>query len=528
MTNLYEMLGVSPSASTDDIKRAYRRQAVRWYPDRNPERRGDAELCFEVIGYAISVLADPIKRQRYDELAIRRTTGFDPGLSELTADHAVEAFLAPVLDLAFQMALHDDDKITIYRALVADGCPERIAQAVTSRVHEMANGHRASTDIGKSHGGAKESFNVPSPKPPERRSQEGQKPRKAGPWPRFWARTLDILLMSPGALVLLPLMLEAAGPGSSKLAFGVVAVSVVAATLLIPFLLDACVVSFFGNSLGKALLGITVRRKDGRQLEFSATLIRNLHVWWYGFWTGLIPLLSWIPMLMAYRDLTGEKGETKWDADLGYDVHRTPVGAARIVAFVLSFMVAVLVANLAEMVTTQVLSHLAGAVDTHGSREVNESQTAFTYLDEADRVGTSSAPLPPGPELVFRYEDQAAAYLQDAQGGGAKAQRWAGRMYFTGFGAIPQDFGKAFDWYQKAAIQGNAKAQLDLGLMYFNGQGVRRDNILAYAWVNLAAASSVERASSYRAVVAQGMTAAEIAEGQRLASAWRVGKNLAR
>ena len=63
MKSLYDILGVSPTASADDIKKAYRLQAMKWHPDRNPGNRAEAELRFKEIGHAYSVLSDPVRRR---------------------------------------------------------------------------------------------------------------------------------------------------------------------------------------------------------------------------------------------------------------------------------------------------------------------------------------------------------------------------------------------------------------------------------------------------------------------------------
>jgi len=63
----YEVLGVGKNASADDIKRSYRRMAMKYHPDKNP---GDkkAEANFKECAEAYEVLSDAEKRRRYDQL----------------------------------------------------------------------------------------------------------------------------------------------------------------------------------------------------------------------------------------------------------------------------------------------------------------------------------------------------------------------------------------------------------------------------------------------------------------------------
>lgn len=63
--DLYEVLGVEKTATSDDIKKAYRKLAMKYHPDRNPGDKS-AEESFKEIGEAYSVLADDQKRARYD------------------------------------------------------------------------------------------------------------------------------------------------------------------------------------------------------------------------------------------------------------------------------------------------------------------------------------------------------------------------------------------------------------------------------------------------------------------------------
>jgi molecular chaperone DnaJ len=62
----YEVLGVSRTATVEEIKAAYRKAALKWHPDRNPENKQEAEVKFRESTEAYSILSDPQKRQIYD------------------------------------------------------------------------------------------------------------------------------------------------------------------------------------------------------------------------------------------------------------------------------------------------------------------------------------------------------------------------------------------------------------------------------------------------------------------------------
>lgn len=156
--DFYELLGVDRSASAEDIKKAYRKQALKHHPDRNPDS-GEAEEKFKEICGAYEVLSDERKRRQYDQYghdAFTRTRSTGPAgdpfdiFSQVFGSNAFDSFfggggrtrqgpeqgasLRYDLQLEFEEAVFGIERdITIPRAESCDRCQGSGCEPGTSR-----------------------------------------------------------------------------------------------------------------------------------------------------------------------------------------------------------------------------------------------------------------------------------------------------------------------------------------------------------------------------------------------------------
>jgi len=188
MRDLYDIIGVSKNASQDEIKKAYRKLALKYHPDRNPDDQ-EAEKNFKEAAEAYSVLSDEQKRSRYDQFGHAGVGmgdqagagGFHGGIhmsmddifsqfGDIFGGSPFESFFGGggrrrsggrtrgsdiriKLKLSFEeIASGIEKKIKIKRSVVAPGaefvtCPTCHGQGQVSTVQNTILGHMRSTSV---------------------------------------------------------------------------------------------------------------------------------------------------------------------------------------------------------------------------------------------------------------------------------------------------------------------------------------------------------------------------------------------
>ncbi|XP_064613716.1 dnaJ homolog subfamily B member 6-like isoform X5 [Liolophura sinensis] len=114
MVEYYVVLGVRQTASDADIKKAYRKLALKWHPDKNPDRKEEAEKKFKEISEAYEVLSDKKKREIYDRYGRDGLIG-GGGSSGFDADFDIGNFGFP--------SFHFRDPEDVFREFFGSGDP---------------------------------------------------------------------------------------------------------------------------------------------------------------------------------------------------------------------------------------------------------------------------------------------------------------------------------------------------------------------------------------------------------------------
>ncbi|XP_057648594.1 dnaJ homolog subfamily B member 7 isoform X1 [Chionomys nivalis] len=112
MVDYYEVLGVQRYASLEDIKRAYRKVALKWHPDKNPENKEEAERKFKEVAEAYEVLSNGEKRNIYDKYGKEGLNG--RGGSHLDDDEYEYGFIFRKADDVFKEIFGERDPFSFH------------------------------------------------------------------------------------------------------------------------------------------------------------------------------------------------------------------------------------------------------------------------------------------------------------------------------------------------------------------------------------------------------------------------------
>jgi FOG: TPR repeat, SEL1 subfamily len=129
-----------------------------------------------------------------------------------------------------------------------------------------------------------------------------------------------------------------------------------------------------------------------------------------------------------------------------------------------------------------------------------------------------------GRGVARSYRLAAEWYTKAADKGDVTAEMKLAALYRDGSKDLPRNMSRAAEWYRKAAEQGEVTAQGTLGTLYFMGQGVARDYLEAYFWLDLAASVSGPKQSQYaanRQMVGIQITADELESAKERVAAWK-------
>jgi len=143
MTTLYDTLGVRDNATEDEIKRAYRKAAMQWHPDRNVGPEDVARAAFQEIKDAYAILSDAAQRKVYDDVFAEQMRDWDHqrqqeeqlrAQREAEAQAAADAEYAEIVTLAMRFASEGYNRDVVFGVLLGRPCDVRLANRVADSV----------------------------------------------------------------------------------------------------------------------------------------------------------------------------------------------------------------------------------------------------------------------------------------------------------------------------------------------------------------------------------------------------------
>jgi curved DNA-binding protein CbpA len=143
MATLYETLGVSDHATDDEIKRAYRKAAMRSHPDRNVGNEKAAHAKFQEIKEAYAILSDPAQREVYDRIFAEEMERHAERLKKEEAERearetrereAREAIYRERVSMAMRYASLGHNRDVVFGVLLGQDCDDATARQIADSV----------------------------------------------------------------------------------------------------------------------------------------------------------------------------------------------------------------------------------------------------------------------------------------------------------------------------------------------------------------------------------------------------------
>ncbi|MFL9900522.1 J domain-containing protein [Paraburkholderia fungorum] len=152
MATLYDTLGVHAHATDEEIKRAYRKAAMKWHPDRNSGAEEVARATFQEIKDAYAILSDATQRKVYDAVYSEQMRGWEAQRTrqqkaqaerEAAARAADEAAYAEMVSLAMRFADDGHNRDVLFGVLLGRRCEARRAAQIADSVSALQASRRA-------------------------------------------------------------------------------------------------------------------------------------------------------------------------------------------------------------------------------------------------------------------------------------------------------------------------------------------------------------------------------------------------
>ena len=157
MTTLYETLGVHAHATDEEIKRAYRKAAMKWHPDRNHGAEKVAHAAFQEIKDAYAILSDPEQRKVYDAVYAEQMRQWEAQRERhqqaqtqraAAARAADEAAYAEMVSVAIRFADEGHNRDVLFGVLLGRQCEPRRAAQIADSVAALQASRREAAKAG--------------------------------------------------------------------------------------------------------------------------------------------------------------------------------------------------------------------------------------------------------------------------------------------------------------------------------------------------------------------------------------------